>query len=125
VVLTMADALAPDAPLVHPDWRDYEVLLEGGARGGNVAWEATVVRGDVDAAFARPDVDIIESAFRVGRQNHVAFEPREIAQSDNAMVKYHVWLDAQISLGDLTAQLTSESAGVKSVAWEQAKRERA
>ena len=28
---------------------------------GNVAWEATVVRGDVDAAFARPDVEIVES----------------------------------------------------------------
>ena len=54
--ISMADALAPDAPLVHPDWRGYEVLLEGGARAGNVAWEATVVRGDVDAAFARGDV---------------------------------------------------------------------
>ncbi|MDE5441620.1 molybdopterin-dependent oxidoreductase [Bradyrhizobium sp. CSA207] len=78
MVLTMADALSPDAPLVHPDWRNYEVLLEGGARGGNVAWEATVVRGDVDAAFARPDVEIIDSSFRVGRQNHVAFEPRAV-----------------------------------------------
>lgn len=75
-VITMAEALAPGAPLVHPAWADYEVLLEGGARAGNVAWEATVVRGDVDAAFARPDVTIIESAFRVGRQNHMAFEPR-------------------------------------------------
>ena len=53
----------------------------GGAREGNVAWEATVVRGDVDAAFARPDVVIIESCFRVGRQNHVAFEPRAVVAS--------------------------------------------
>jgi len=57
-------------------------------------------------------------------RNHIAFEPREIAQSDNAMVKYHTWLDGHVSLGDLTAQLASDSAGVKSVAWEQAKRER-
>ena len=28
-VISMADALAPDAPLVHPDWRGYEVLLRG------------------------------------------------------------------------------------------------
>ncbi|MCP1908004.1 CO/xanthine dehydrogenase Mo-binding subunit [Bradyrhizobium elkanii] len=70
-ILTMAEALAPDARLVHPDWRGYEVLVEGGARAGNVAWEATVVRGDVDAAFARPDVEIVESLYRVGRQ-----EPR-------------------------------------------------
>ena len=74
----MADALAPDAPLVHPDWQDYEVLFEGGARAGNVAWEATVVRGDVDAAFSREDVEIVESSFRVGRQNHLSFEPRAV-----------------------------------------------
>lgn len=79
--ITMAEALAPDAPLVHPHWRDYEVLLEGAARGGNIAWEATAVRGDVDAAFARPDVVIVDSAFRVGRQNHVAFEPRAVLAS--------------------------------------------
>jgi len=77
-VITMADALAPDACLVHPDWRDYEVLFEGGARAGNVAWEATVVRGDVDAAFTREDVEIVESCFRVGRQNHLSFEPRAV-----------------------------------------------
>ncbi|MCC8972955.1 xanthine dehydrogenase family protein molybdopterin-binding subunit, partial [Bradyrhizobium brasilense] len=81
VVLTMAQALAPDARLVHPNWRSYEVLLEGGARAGNVAWEATVVRGDVDAAFARPGVEIVESLYRVGRQNHVAFEPRAVVAS--------------------------------------------
>lgn len=80
-VVTMAEALAPGAPLVHRGWRDYEVLLEGAARGGNVAWEATVVRGDVEAAFVRPDVVIVDSAFRVGRQNHVAFEPRAVLAS--------------------------------------------
>ena len=80
-VLTMAEALAPEAPLVHPDWREHEILLAGGAREGNIAWEATVVRGDVDAAFARPDAVIVDSAFRVGRQNHVAFEPRAVVAS--------------------------------------------
>jgi CO/xanthine dehydrogenase Mo-binding subunit len=58
--ITMAEALGPKAPLVHPGWRDYEILFEGGARRDNVAWEATVVRGDCDAAFARPDVVVVE-----------------------------------------------------------------
>ncbi len=75
-VLTMAYALAPDAPLLHENWRNYDVLTEGGARSGNIAWEAKSVRGDVDAAFARPDVVIVESSFVVGRQSHVPFEPR-------------------------------------------------
>ncbi|RWX81072.1 xanthine dehydrogenase family protein molybdopterin-binding subunit [Neorhizobium lilium] len=75
-VLTMAEALAPGAPLIHEDWRAYEVLTEGGARDGNIAWEAKSVRGDVDAAFARSDVTIVESSIAVGRQSHVPFEPR-------------------------------------------------
>ncbi|KXG85177.1 xanthine dehydrogenase family protein molybdopterin-binding subunit [Agrobacterium bohemicum] len=75
-VLTMAEALEPDARLVHENWRDYEVLTEGGARSRNTAWEAKSVRGDVDAAFARDDVTIVESSFSVGRQSHLPFEPR-------------------------------------------------
>lgn len=105
-VLTMADALASDAPLVHPDWRSYEVLLEGGARDGNVAWEATVVRGDVDAAFARPDVEIVESCFRVGRQNHVAFEPRAaVASYEDG--RFHIETSTQVpwSIRNATARL--------------------
>ena len=77
-LLTMAQALEEGAPLIHRDWKNYEVLLEGAARGGNVAWEAKVVRGDTDAAFARPDVTIVDSCFTVGRQNHVPFEPRAV-----------------------------------------------
>lgn len=80
-ILTMADALAPDAPLVHKEWRSYEILLEGASRSGNIAWEAKVMRGDTDAAFARPDVEIVESCFRVGRQNHLPFEPRAVIAS--------------------------------------------
>lgn len=105
-VLTMADALASGAPLVHPDWRSYEVLLEGSARGGNVAWEATVIRGDVDAAFARPDVEIVESCFRVGRQNHVAFEPRAVVASYEDG-RFHIETSTQVpwSVRNATARL--------------------
>jgi len=80
-VITMAEALANCAPLVHPDWKSYEVLLEGADHAGNVAWEATVVRGDTETTFARKDVRIVESNFRIGRQNHVSFEPRAVVAS--------------------------------------------
>lgn len=75
-VFTMAEALQPAARLVHEGWRGYEVITEGGARAGNIAWEAKSSRGNVDAAFARPDIRIIESSFTVSRQSHVPFEPR-------------------------------------------------
>ncbi|MGJ5242778.1 xanthine dehydrogenase family protein molybdopterin-binding subunit, partial [Bradyrhizobium oligotrophicum] len=105
-LLSMADALAPEAALIHPDWESYEVMFPGGARGGNVAWEATVVRGDVDAAFARPDVVIVDSSFRVGRQNHVAFEPRAVvaAYEDG---RFHLETSTQVpwTIRNATARL--------------------
>ena len=58
-------------------------------------------------------------------RNQVVFEPREISQSDDVTVKYHTWLDPRASLEDLSVQLMEEGAGVKSVAWEHQKRERA
>jgi CO/xanthine dehydrogenase Mo-binding subunit len=94
-LLTTAEALAPGAREIHPDWRTYEVLGGSGARGGNIAWEATVVRGDVEAAFARSDVTIVESEFRTGRQNHVCFEPRAVlAQFEDG--RYHIETSTQV-----------------------------
>lgn len=92
---TMAEALADGAPLIHPGWQSYEVLKEGAPRGGNVAWEARVVRGDTDAAFARPDVTIVDDCFRVGRQSHVPFEPRcAIASYEDG--RFHIQCSTQV-----------------------------
>ncbi|MFE3836414.1 xanthine dehydrogenase family protein molybdopterin-binding subunit [Pseudogemmobacter sonorensis] len=93
--LTMAEALAPGAPELHPDWKSYDCIVEGAARGGNIAWEARVLRGDVDAAFARPDVTVVESCFRVGRQSHFPFEPRgAVASFEDG--RYHVITSTQV-----------------------------
>ncbi|MAU98740.1 MAG: aldehyde oxidase [Fulvimarina sp.] len=94
-VLDMGSALADAAPLVHPGWESYEVLTPGGMRGGNVAWEASVDRGDIDAAFARNDVTVVESSFRVGRQNHLSFEPRAVlAHFEDG--RYHIETSTQV-----------------------------
>lgn len=105
-VVTMGEALAPNAHLIHPDWRNYEILLEGAARGGNVAWEATVVRGDTDAAFARDDVQIIESSFENGRQNHVSFEPRAVVATYEDG-RFHIETSTQVpwTVRNVTARL--------------------
>ena len=80
-VITMAQALAPGARQIHPEWAAYEELVDGAIREGNVAWEATVVRGDTDAAFARPDVVVIEGTYVSGRQNQAPLEPRACVAS--------------------------------------------
>jgi CO/xanthine dehydrogenase Mo-binding subunit len=105
-VITMADALAVGARLVHPEWKSYEVLFDGGFRGGNVAWEATVIRGDTEAAFARDDVVVVESSFRVGRQNHVSLEPRAVVASFEDG-RYHIETSTQVpwTVRNMTARL--------------------
>ncbi len=55
-------------------------------------------------------------------RNEIVFEPREVSQSDDVTVKYHVWLDQRTSLDDLSAQLMHDASGVTSVAWEHPKR---
>ena len=105
--LTMAEALAPDAPLVHEDWKTYEVLLEaeGARRGGNIAWEATVSRGDTVAAFSRSDVHIVESSYRVGRQIHMQLEPRAaIASYEDGRVHLIASTQAPWTVKNVTAR---------------------
>jgi anti-anti-sigma factor len=55
-------------------------------------------------------------------RNQIVFEPREIEQADDVTVKYHAWLDPQLSLDDLSAQLMRDGSGVTGVAWEHPKR---
>ena len=68
-------AITPGAALVHPGWDGYACALEG-ERDGNVAWMPGLARGDVDSAFARDDVVVVEDAFEAGRQHQSYIEPR-------------------------------------------------
>ncbi|MDQ4116743.1 MAG: xanthine dehydrogenase family protein molybdopterin-binding subunit [Actinomycetota bacterium] len=72
-VLTPQHALAPDARVLHPDWESY-ALLAPGPRGGNVAWDSSLERGDVDAAFAAAYA-VVTDEFAVPRQHQSPIEP--------------------------------------------------
>ena len=64
------------------------------------------MRGDVDAAFARKDVAIVESVFRIGRQNHLSFEPRAVIASYEDG-RFHIETSTQVpwSVRNATAKL--------------------
>jgi carbon-monoxide dehydrogenase large subunit len=62
-VCDMEAALAPDAPLIHPDL------------GSNLCWERRIDAGDVDAGFAAA-THVAERHFRFGRHTGVTLEPR-------------------------------------------------
>lgn len=53
----------------------------------------------------------------------VVFEPRELSQGEKVKVTYHATVPAEISLEDLSADLMAGgTSGLKSVAWEPAKK---
>ena len=94
-VLTMEEALSDNARLVHPNWSEYEVLQENSSRQKNIAWQATVSRGDTLRAFRRKDVTIVEGSYSVGRQSHVTFEPRS-AIASYADGRFHITSSTQV-----------------------------
>jgi anti-anti-sigma factor len=61
----------------------------------------------------------VESVFA---RNGIIFEPRDVSQGKEAAVKYHVSLDRQLSLDEVSAQLTTGAAGIRSVTWKNPKK---
>ena len=60
---------------------------------------------------------------RVFARNRVVFEPREVSQGKETSVTYHVTVDPNLSLEDLSAQfMAGGTAGLKSVSWETPKK---
>jgi CO/xanthine dehydrogenase Mo-binding subunit len=83
-VTDVESALAPDAPLVHERWAEYEGAPPDGLRQGNVIWEASAHHGDLEAAFARDDVVVVEDEFESHRQNQAYIEPKACVVSYEA-----------------------------------------
>jgi CO/xanthine dehydrogenase Mo-binding subunit len=75
-VLDPEQSLAGTARLIHPDWESYETLIPG-PRGGNLAWEARIGRGDVDGAFEQAHL-IVQDEFRAQRQHQSSIEPHAV-----------------------------------------------
>jgi CO/xanthine dehydrogenase Mo-binding subunit len=73
-VFTTGDALAEDAPVLHPDRYDEEVPGAGPQWGTNVCGLTAIVQGDVDAALATAD-EIVEEEYTTPPVHHCHLEP--------------------------------------------------
>jgi len=69
-------ALAPDSPLVHERWDDYEGSRSMG-RHGNVLGHSTIVKGDCEAAMAQADV-VVKGRYLADGSHGVPIEPRAV-----------------------------------------------
>jgi CO/xanthine dehydrogenase Mo-binding subunit len=93
VVTDFEAALATDSPHVHPDWESYVGDEELG-RHDNLLGFSTIVKGDVDAAFAAADV-VVRGRYVTDPVQGVPIEPRAIVaqwQGDRVTV----WSSTQV-----------------------------
>jgi CO/xanthine dehydrogenase Mo-binding subunit len=93
VVTDLEAALAPDAPLVHPDWASYGAM-DAVVRHGNDASYSSIVKGDADTEMA--GAEIVVSRRYVADASHAApIEPRAVvAQWEGEKVT--IWSATQV-----------------------------
>ncbi len=72
-------ALAPDAVVIHDEYQN------------NLAWERVVDAGDVDGAFARADVTVVERTFTFARHTGVTLETRASVVEFNPSDETLIW----------------------------------
>jgi CO/xanthine dehydrogenase Mo-binding subunit len=72
-VLSIEEALKPDAPLLHEEWASYVRAMNGNSHG-NVVWESTLAEGDAAGTWARCEV-VVEGTYRTPAQYHAYMEP--------------------------------------------------
>lgn len=88
------EALAPDAPLVHAGWRDYQALPTL-RREGNVANRARLVHGDVALGFAKAD-RVFAHRFVTNMVHPGYTEPRAAVADWDSTGRLIVWSNTQL-----------------------------
>ena len=82
-VLSIDEALAQGAPLLHEEYASYFKAVQGGGQG-NVVFESSVQEGDVERAFGECDV-VVEGTWETQAQHHMYMETNGcVADADAA-----------------------------------------
>ena len=92
-VLSIDDAMAADAPLIHEEFADYHKKMPVPC-SGNECWTASVTEGDVDAAWGDCAV-IVEGTFETQAQHHVYMEPSTALADVDMNGKVTMWSPSQ------------------------------
>ncbi|MCS6801660.1 MAG: xanthine dehydrogenase family protein molybdopterin-binding subunit [Chloroflexota bacterium] len=90
-VLTPRDALAPGAPVLHPDLASYDGFPGPPPAQPNVLSRRVYAYGDIDEGFRRADV-IIQRRYTVPRQHQGYLEPHACLVSTAPDGTAEVWL---------------------------------
>jgi len=91
-VLTPAEAEAPDAPILHPNFNSYFGFRQKMETPSNVFHKTHLERGDVEVGFAGADL-VYEARYTTQRMFQGYLEPQavvlEISKDDG---RVHVWI---------------------------------
>jgi len=102
-------ALAPDAPLIHPEASQY-AAPDALVREGNLCSRATLVQGDVDLAF-RDAARVIESNFTTHSVHQAPMETRAVVADVDASGRVTLHASTQHPFG-VRAQI-AEALGLR------------
>jgi len=92
-VTDLEAAIAPGAPLVHPQWESYAVTGDT-VRDGNVCSFSSIAKGDIEAGLAEAD-RVITSRYEADASHAAPIEPRAIlAQWQGGKVT--IWTSTQV-----------------------------
>jgi CO/xanthine dehydrogenase Mo-binding subunit len=92
-VLSIDDALAPGAPILHEEHASYVKSVHGGGHD-NVLFETAIAEGDVERAFRECDV-IVEGTFETQAQQHVYLEPNGCVADVDAAGRITIYASCQ------------------------------
>jgi CO/xanthine dehydrogenase Mo-binding subunit len=89
-LLNPAEAMKPDARLLHPDMLSYEGYMRPLQEASNVFFRNKFGVGDVDEGFAEADI-IFEDTYDTHRNHHFFFEPRACIVDADLDGRVQVW----------------------------------
>lgn len=95
-LLNVFDAMAPDAPILHPEFNTYFGFRQKQDTPSNVYHKTHWERGDVEAGFAESDL-VYEATYSTQRMFQGYLEPQAITvhlNPDDGRV--HVWLCSKV-----------------------------
>ena len=89
-VFTPEAAMAPGAPILHPDMMDYAGMPKPVEAPANMYAQFESVKGDVDAGLAAADM-VVENTFTTPRQHQAYMEPHSCLVHIAEDGRVHVW----------------------------------
>jgi CO/xanthine dehydrogenase Mo-binding subunit len=92
-VLTIDDALAAGAPLVHEDLPSY-VKIAPSFSEGNVLWQCRLEEGKIDSAWSQCDI-IVDDVFSTAAQHHMYMEPCGALAEVDRSGRLTIWSSCQ------------------------------